>query len=129
MIDDWKRRNRVECTLYVDIDEESLADGVKTAVFRSVQEALTNVSRHACGSEVEINLVADGQTLHFSITDHGCGIEPGAENKLTSFGLLGMRERIEALGGELEIKSVPGKGTQLEGSIPLTAQRNSGGAL
>jgi PAS domain S-box-containing protein len=129
MIDEWKRRNRVECTLCVDIDEEALSDNVKTAVFRAVQEALTNVSRHACGSEVEINLVADEQTLNFSITDHGDGIETGAENKLTSFGLLGMRERLEALNGELQIKSAPGKGTQLEGSIPLTARKNSGAVL
>ena len=129
MIDDWKQRNRVECKLYVDINKEALSDGVKMAVFRAVQEALTNVSRHACGSPVEINLVADEQTLNFSITDHGCGIETGAEDKLTSFGLLGMRERLEALGGELQIKSVPGKGTRLEGCIPLTAQKNSGGAL
>jgi two-component system sensor histidine kinase UhpB len=87
-----------------------------------VQEALTNVSRYAGGTKVEINLVADKQTIRFLITDNGRGMEAGAAEKPTSFGLLGMRERLAALNGELQTKSEPGKGTQLEGSIPLTAR-------
>jgi PAS domain S-box-containing protein len=122
MIDDWKQRNRIECALYVDIDEDALSDDIKTAIFRTVQEALTNVSRYAGGTKVEINLVADKQTIRFLITDNGRGMEAGAAEKPTSFGLLGMRERLAALNGELQTKSEPGKGTQLEGSIPLTAR-------
>jgi PAS domain S-box-containing protein len=129
MIDDWKQRNRMECALYVDIDEDALSDDIKTAIFRTVQEALTNVSRYADGSKVEVNLVADNQTIRVSITDNGRGMEAGAAEKPTSFGLLGMRERLAALNGELHTKSEPGKGTQLEASIPLTAQKHSGGVL
>jgi signal transduction histidine kinase len=90
-----------------------------------VQEALTNVLRHAKASKVEINLIADEQTLHFSVTDDGACMEAGAADKTTSFGLLGMRECLRALNGELQIKSTPGKGTQLEVSIPLNTVRKS----
>lgn len=121
LIDDWKQRNHVACEFRADMDDESLSDEIRTTVFRMVQEALTNVSRYASASKIEINLVADEQTVHVSIADNGCGMEAGAESKPTSFGLLGMRERIEALGGELFITSALGKGTRIEGSIPLKA--------
>ena len=126
LVDDWKQRNRVECNLGVDVDDEALSDDIKTAVFRMVQEALTNVSRYAQASKVEINLVADEQTLHFSFADNGCGMEAGAENKPTSFGLLGMHERVEALDGKLRIESAPGAGTRIEGTIPLTGEGGGG---
>ncbi|MEI7850913.1 MAG: PAS domain S-box protein [Kiritimatiellales bacterium] len=120
LMEDWKVRNLVECTICSDVDDEALSDEVKTAVFRMVQEALTNVSRYAQASKVEIHLVADEQAINVTITDNGRGMEPGAEDKPTSFGLLGMRERIENLGGELGIESEPGKGTRIEGTIPLS---------
>ncbi len=119
LMEDWKVRNLVECTMCSDVDDEALSDEVKTAVFRMVQEALTNVSRYAQASKVEINLVADDQAVNVTITDNGRGMAPGAADKPTSFGLLGMRERIENLGGELDIESAPGKGTRIEGTIPL----------
>ncbi len=119
LVEDWKSCNQVECGFSADIDEEALTDKIRTAVFRIAQEALTNVSCHACASKVEMNLVADEKTLNFSVTDNGCGMQPGTESKLTSFGLLHIRERLEALGGELHIESSPGKGTRIEGAIPL----------
>jgi len=120
LMEDWKVRNLVECEMCADVDDEALSDEVKTAVFRMVQEALTNVSRYAQASKVEIHLVADEQAINVTITDNGRGMEPGAIDKPTSFGLLGMRERIENLGGELGIESAPGKGTRIEGTIPLS---------
>jgi len=119
LVADWKQRNDAECDFSSDIDEEVLTDKIRTAVFRIVQEALTNVSIHAQASKVEINLVADEQALHFSVADNGRGMETGAESKPTSFGLLHMRERLEALGGEFHVESSPGKGTRIEGAIPL----------
>jgi signal transduction histidine kinase len=110
------------CGFHADMDEEGLSDEIRTTIFRMVQEALTNVSRYAGASKVEVNLVADEKMIHVSITDNGCGMEAGAESKPTSFGLLGMRERIEALGGEFFITSASGKWTCIEGSIPLQAR-------
>jgi PAS domain S-box-containing protein len=122
LIDDWKQRNHMTCGFHADMDEEGLSDEIRTTIFRMVQEALTNVSRYAGASKVEVNLVADEKMIHVSITDNGCGMEAGAESKPTSFGLLGMRERIEALGGEFFITSASGKWTCIEGSIPLQAR-------
>jgi len=119
LVEDWKRYNPAECDFCADINEEVLTDKIRTAVFRITQEALTNVSCHAHASKVWINLVADEQTLRFSVADNGCGMQPGTESRLTSFGLLHMRERLEALDGELHIESSPGKGTRIEGTIPL----------
>jgi signal transduction histidine kinase len=119
MVDEWRHRNTAKCVLFADVDDESFTDEIRTAVFRLVQEALTNVSRYAKASRVEINLVSDGETLNFSVTDNGIGMAPGAAEKPTSFGLLGMRERVEALGGELCIESKPGEGAQIMGNLPL----------
>ena len=120
LVEDWRKSNRAECDFCAEIDEAALSDEIRTAVFRIVQEALTNVSCHAKASKVWINLVTDEQTLRLSVADNGRGMEPGTENKLTSFGLLRMREQLEALGGKLNIESSPGKGTRLEGTVPLT---------
>jgi len=119
LVDDWQQRNETVCELCADVDDEALSDDIKTAIFRMVQEALTNVSRYANASCVKINLVADTNVLNVSIADNGRGMATGAEDKLMSFGLLGMHERIEALGGKLTIESTPDKGTQIEVSIPL----------
>lgn len=122
LVSDWQARNGVPCVLFVDLDDAVVSDDVKTAVFRMVQEALTNVSRYAQASRVEINLVADEKTLNVSITDNGCGMDAGAIEKPTSFGLMGMRERVEVLGGELHIESAPGKGVQIEASVSLSGK-------
>jgi two-component system sensor histidine kinase UhpB len=119
LVEDWRRRNAVECDLCVDVEDEALSDEIKTAAFRVLQEALTNVSRHANATHVGITLVADGETFTFSVRDNGCGMDPQAARKVASFGLLGMHERIETLGGELSIASAPGDGTRIEATIPL----------
>jgi PAS domain S-box-containing protein len=119
LITDWQKRNSVPCILQVDADDEALSDPVKIALFRMAQEALTNVSRYAAASGVQVDLVTNDRDVDLSIRDDGCGMEPGAVDKPTSFGLLGMRERIETLGGTLEIESEPGRGTTLHARIPL----------
>jgi len=120
LIADWKQRNQeVNCELNTDAEDATLSDEIKTAVFRMVQEALTNVSRYARASRVDICLVSGDRILTVSVADNGCGMEPGAAEKATSFGLMGMHERLETLGGTLRIDSSPGQGTRLEGTIPL----------
>jgi signal transduction histidine kinase len=125
LVDDWKQRNDATCELHADVRDAALSDEIRTAVFRLVQEALTNVSRYARASEVQIRLTAGETALRFSVADNGCGMEPGAENKPTSFGLLGMHERVVMLGGRLRIDSAPGKGTLIEGSLPLAREQAS----
>jgi signal transduction histidine kinase len=93
---------------------------VETAAYRIVQEALTNVARHAAVQEVAVHVEADNDTLTVQIDDAGAGFDvPAVLAKPTTSGLSGMRERAELLGGELTIESAPGAGTQITAEFPL----------
>jgi len=99
---------------------ESLPDEVATALFRIVQEAFTNVLRYAGASSVHVSLrQADGQ-LSLSVADDGCGFKPAGVAPGEHFGLVGMRERVAALGGVLDIDSAPGEGTRINVHLPLS---------
>ncbi len=95
---------------------------VETAVYRIVQEALTNASKHSRATRVEVELRRKPQAVFCSIRDNGVGFD--LERVLRSadapgLGLLGIQERLHALGGTLEIVSAPGQGTELRVSIPI----------
>jgi signal transduction histidine kinase len=95
---------------------------METALFRIVQEALSNVARHAQASAVLVELGMDGADLRVSIEDDGQGFDPGApvsEEDRKHWGLLGIKERAEILGGTAKIESAVGKGTRVEVRIPL----------
>ena len=99
---------------------QRLLPEVETAVYRIVQEALTNIARHAQVTEAFIQLRLEKDTLGMAIIDHGSGFDPGIEkNKATSAGLTSMRERANMLGGYLVVKSAPGEGTQILVMLPL----------
>ncbi|OJW57974.1 MAG: sensor protein [Thiobacillus sp. 65-1059] len=92
------------------------------AVFRIVQEALTNVAKHARASKVKVSLVRDRDGLRVSVTDDGQGIQPRrGKSGQHGFGILGMRERAAALGGELSVQPARRRGTQVSLRIPLPA--------
>lgn len=93
---------------------------VETAVYRIVQEALTNIARHACAAEAEVMTLVEGDMLVVTVEDKGVGFEPEAVIVMKeSVGLSGMRERLALLGGRLKIDSAPGRGTRLRAEIPL----------
>jgi|GEM_PF-3677688 signal transduction histidine kinase len=96
-----------------------LADRQATAVFRVVQESLTNVARHAVAQEVIISLKQVGQHLRLVVKDDGRGFTMKAGVNAASFGLLGMGERMLAIGGSLHINSAPGRGTAISINPPL----------
>lgn len=102
---------------------------LETAVFRVVQEALTNVARHAQASSVLIQAARRHGRLTLEIEDDGTGFDPAARAAPTpdgsGWGLLGMRERVEMLGGELRIDSAPREGTHLALWVPLTDGRST----
>ena len=90
------------------------------AVFRIVQEALTNVVKHAHATQVKLRLVRKKDSLRVSLSDNGQGIQPGRnDNDRHGFGLLGMSERAAALGGELTVQPVRHQGTRVSLRIPL----------
>ena len=100
---------------------ESLPDAIATALFRIVQEAFTNVLRYAKARSVHVSLRADGGQLILSVADDGCGFDPAAVAAGEHFGLVGMRERVAALHGTLDIDSAAGEGTRITVHLPLPA--------
>jgi PAS domain S-box-containing protein len=109
----FEERTQIPCLVYVPDNLPRLSDAKAIGLFRILQEALTNVMRHAEAHSVEVRLwYADG-ALCLSICDDGKGFEPGTCRAGRSFGLVGMRERMLILGGQLQIDSRPGQGTTL----------------
>jgi PAS domain S-box-containing protein len=108
--------------LKVDLDLQAQAlvkdDVVATALFRIVQESLTNVVRHAGASSVQVRLTSDEDHLVLTVCDNGGGIVAGGRSG-TGIGLVSMRERATALGGQLKIAGEPGAGTTIEVILPL----------
>lgn len=93
-----------------------LANDVKTAIYRIVQEALTNIAKYAQATEVKIEIWATTD-LHLTVEDNGIGFQ--LERNSTGFGLQGMRERAFALGGSFQIFTSPGKGCKIIANFPL----------
>lgn len=96
---------------------------METACFRVVQEALTNVVRHAVASHVQVSLVQNDAHLELTIRDDGIGFNlnavRGRSTSETSLGLLGMQERVQLIGGQFEINSDPDQGTEIRATFPL----------
>jgi hypothetical protein len=97
----------------------SLSSSVATTTFRIVQEALTNIAKHARADRVIITIERRRQHLFIIIRDDGIGLSEASQAKPDSFGLIGMHERAQNLGGQLTISSPPGAGTRLDLRIPL----------
>lgn len=101
---------------------ERLPSPVETALFRIVQEALTNAGRHARATQVRVQLWREPQTVRCSITDNGVGFDMSAvmaEKGKRGLGLMGIRQRLDVLGGELQVNSEPEGGTRITIAIPL----------
>jgi PAS domain S-box-containing protein len=95
-----------------------LEETAEVTVYRIAQEALANALRHARASSVVVELCADAGRLHLEVRDDGCGFEPG-RRRSSALGLLSMEERALALGGRLEVRSVPSRGTTILLDCPL----------
>lgn len=113
------RRMGIEVAVRLSENEGPLDDRVATAVFRMVQEALTNVARHARATDVTVSLRQHDGELELVVEDNGIGYPQGAMQREGSFGLLGMRERAAMLGGRLEYTNAPGSGARLTVRLPL----------
>jgi signal transduction histidine kinase len=90
---------------------------VGTAIYRILQEALTNISKHSVATQVTLQLHSQDRRLHLLVEDNGKGFYP--EQNTTGFGLQGMRERATALGGSFHIISEPQKGCRIQVNIPI----------
>ncbi|MBX8496100.1 histidine kinase [Pseudomonas cichorii] len=114
----FEARTQIPCLVQVPDNLPPLSDARATGMFRILQEALTNVMRHAQAHTVEVSLTLDGDVMCMTIADDGQGFVMQSQ-KPVSFGLVGMRERVLMLGGRLELDSEVGEGTTLRAYIPL----------
>ena len=118
LVQNFTSRTGVACELAV-VRKLDLADPHATTVFRALQESLTNIAKHAAASRVEVTLERDADSVVLTVRDNGRGFASGAPRKPESFGLLGLRERVSLLGGEVSVESAPGRGTSIEVRLPL----------
>ncbi|MCP1675533.1 PAS domain S-box-containing protein [Natronocella acetinitrilica] len=120
LVKEYEESAGVQVDLHLGQEEFALGDVVATAVFRILQEALTNIARHAQADRVAVRLVLEGEMLCLEVRDDGRGFDPEQAGLLESYGLLGMRERVKLLDGVIEINSEPGLGTRITVRVPAT---------
>ncbi|HEY8528811.1 MAG TPA: sensor histidine kinase [Paenibacillaceae bacterium] len=121
-------RAKVPMEIALDIDEDlPINRGVENHLFRLLQEAMSNTFRHARASRMEISLKRRGDAVQLLVQDNGVGFDPRAKRQ-TSYGLTNMEERVNELGGSLQIASAPGKGTRVDIRIPLVKGEAPSGA-
>ncbi|TFY88871.1 PAS domain S-box protein [Pseudomonas nabeulensis] len=116
----FEARTHIPCLVQVPDNLPALSDAKAIGLFRILQEALTNVMRHAQAHTVELTLTVEGTSLRLSISDDGVGFVQ-AQGRAVSFGLVGMRERVLIMGGQLSLHSELGEGTTLSVTVPLDA--------
>jgi signal transduction histidine kinase len=117
----FEERSGIECELSVPDEPPDVDKAAATAIYRIVQEALTNVARHSNASRVEIRVRERADELLLEIRDDGRGIASGDVFDPESLGLAGIRERADMLGGTARIEGVPGRGTIVSIRMPLAA--------
>jgi two-component system sensor histidine kinase UhpB len=123
LCESWETQTGISCGFFPENVPTLLADATAVAVFRVVQESLTNVARHAGATQVTVKLrpSADGACLHLRIQDDGCGLAPqaAANTSPAALGHLGMYERVAALHGRIDFMSGPGQGLCIAVAVPL----------
>lgn len=121
LCDSWAQQHGIACHFAPQAIPAGLDDGTAIAIYRLVQEGLTNVARHAGADRATVELRADAHgSLHLAIEDNGHGLRQGATQQ-GGFGMLGMRERVAGLRGHIHWISALGRGLRIEVAMPLAA--------
>jgi signal transduction histidine kinase len=114
------RRKRDGMTVTITVKgSEGGGTEARETIFRTAREALSNIARHAGVKDCRLDLTFSTREIALLVRDSGKGFDPAGAHRPESFGLLAMRERLEALGGSLSVRSAPGVGTEIEARIPL----------
>jgi len=121
LVNDFEARYGIAVELEMNIDQFEFDSASATAIFRIVQEGFTNIARHAQASKVTLSLKRNAMDCVVQITDNGRGTDLSAAQAGKSFGLLGIRERVHLLGGQVELTSLPGNGLTLRVTLPEAA--------
>jgi len=117
-IKEFERRSSIHSSISFSEDELLLPDSVKIAFFRILQESLTNVARHSQASHVSVELTHDNNVLVMHISDDGVGMNLSRLKEIRTWGILGMQERVDLMGGTFAIESSPGRGTHIRVTMP-----------
>jgi two-component system CheB/CheR fusion protein len=118
-VENFAARTDIHVDLEVPTDLPQLPEPARLTAFRLVQEALTNTHRHSGSKTAKVKMARDGNRMNIEVIDVGCGIAP---DRPLGLGLLGMRERVTQLGGQLDITS-NGQGTSVKGILPLPSEK------
>ena len=124
---EFRARTGIDVTTEIVVDDALIPDKLGSSAFRILQESLTNVLRHSKATHVAIRLERTPSLLTLEITDNGVGASPTYLNGTRSLGVIGMRERALACGGEFSIAGTPGKGTTVLLRVPLATDGEGGG--
>jgi len=116
---EFETRSKIECLTHLDVEFLELDRNLSIALYRIVQEALTNVVKHAEATRVEVLLSVSKETLLLSVTDNGKGISFDQETQAGALGIIGLRERVRSLNGKFIITGKPGKGTRMLVTVPV----------
>lgn len=127
---EFVKRHKIGCRFDAHPEALVLDERYSTAIYRLVQESLTNIARHADASSAHIQLQRSGAELRIDISDNGRGIAAGATARAGALGLLGMRERVAALRGSITVDGMNGAagGTRIAIRIPLPANSTAAAA-
>ena len=115
-------RTGIEVVVELHVDDAAIPNDLGSSAFRILQESLTNVARHAQATRVTIRLAQTVDLLTLEVADNGVGIPPGQLDGTMSLGLVGMRERALACGGELSVTGRPHLGTTVSLKVPLVVR-------
>ena len=111
---------RIDARVTAELEDVDLPDSAQIAVYRLVQESLTNIAKYAAASQVTVRMQHRGPNIVVSVIDNGKGFDM-ATIAASTHGLLGMRYRVETQGGRLRVTSRPGEGTLVEATLPVHA--------
>jgi len=117
-VNDVKARTNLNVQIIVSGEERTICPEYGTSIFRILQEALTNITKHANATQVKIHIIFEPNEMRVAIEDNGKGFDADQDRKRKSWGIIGMQERTALLNGQFFLHSAPGKGTMLEIVIP-----------
>jgi signal transduction histidine kinase len=121
---EFEKKTGIRCDFICKNKDIKLKEDQSNALFRIVQEALTNIFRHAHATHASVILEEKNRMIRLTISDDGIGIAKERMNSLDSLGLVGIRERLHFLKGKLDIKGIKGEGTTLIVTVPLENKGN-----
>ena len=123
-LNNFQQRHKIQCSFENDTSNLSLNSDQSVALFRIVQEAMNNVAKHSRATEAKVLLTQTEESISLKIEDNGVGFDQNEKKKTESYGLIGIRERVFLLDGELNISSTKGNGTLINITMPYMNDLN-----